>query len=103
MQYHQTSHPNQAATNESPKQVPKQQEQYRPNGPARQGAVYVSRTTQGPPLPKNDKPDLPPLQLNKDKALTETEFQNLVNLQIFSLFCYFINSNPFFRLPRGTT
>lgn len=42
-------------------------------------AIYVSRTTGGPPLPKNDKPDLPPLKLNNDRPLTQAEFQALID------------------------
>lgn len=42
-------------------------------------AIYVSRTTGGPPLPKNDKPELPPLQLKQDRPLTQAEFQALVD------------------------
>jgi len=46
----------------------------------RQGVIYVSRTNQGPPLPKIEKSELPPLKLKNDRPLTKAEFQALLDL-----------------------
>lgn len=67
-----------------------QQETQRPNAPTR-SQIYVSRTTQGPPIPQHqqpqqpqpqpqsEKPKLPPLKLDPNRPLTQEEFQRLVD------------------------
>uniref|UniRef100_A0A336MYW9 CSON008676 protein n=1 Tax=Culicoides sonorensis TaxID=179676 RepID=A0A336MYW9_CULSO len=72
----------------------KSQETQRPSAPSR-SQIYVSRTTQGPPIPQqpqqqqhqpqaqpqtqNEKPKLPPLKLDPNRPLTQEEFQRLVD------------------------
>lgn len=71
---------------QSSQSVQQQESQQRPSAPTR-SQIYVSRTTQGPPIPnqpqpqqpQSEKPKLPPLKLDPNRPLTQEEFQRLVD------------------------
>ncbi|XP_063709240.1 uncharacterized protein LOC134837783 [Culicoides brevitarsis] len=69
-----------------------QQETQRPSNTPTRSQIYVSRTTQGPPIPnqpqpaqptpssqQQEKPKLPPLKIDPNRPLTQEEFQKLVD------------------------
>lgn len=87
--FHQSPKKSQHQGQQSSQSVQQQQEAQRPSAPTR-SQIYVSRTTQGPPIPnqpqpqqpqqqQSEKPKLPPLKLDPNRPLTQEEFQRLVD------------------------
>lgn len=65
---------------QSTQPIPTQESQpQRPQSQPSRSQIYVSRTTQGPPIPQNEKQKLPPLKIDPNRPLTQEEFQALVD------------------------
>lgn len=84
--YSQSSKKSQQQAQQSSQSVQSQETQRQPT----RSQIYVSRTTQGPPIPQHqpqtqapqqqsEKPKLPPLKIDPNRPLTQEEFQRLVD------------------------